>query len=409
MSEDDLSATTPMRQRLPMRPLVLFMLLLQLCLEAQRMGALSASSMFGNLLSIAETKTITRIGIDEGSEAAAYYKHDNSNLTSTPECTDEQREAINRQLMLSKPTSRFQLGWFTCPESSWLEEYFRDADGKRGSSAFLGISIGCNKGQDAVKLARVGSRSATFDVDRWLFMTVQSLRKHYETQKALDGVFICGRTKNEDVDVGDISRDAEVHCVEPLPVNFDLLRETSRALNYSESKGWHLTQAAISSIDGSIKFPRGRPGLEASGLHDCQGSSSSDCVDVPMYSLESYVRKHVNSRGPIDALQIDVEGWDFDVLFGSGDVLDRTKYLEFEYHNAGHWSSLSLVTAIELLETKGFTCYWADKKRLWRITGCIFDFYHDWHGWSNLACVHRTNKELAERMESLFLKVLTQW
>jgi hypothetical protein len=48
-----------------------------------------------------------------------------------------------------------------------------------------------------------------------------------------------------------------------------------------------------------------------------------------MYSLDSYVEKFVKSKGPINILNIDVEGWDFEVLFGASSVLDRTYYVEF--------------------------------------------------------------------------------
>ena len=71
------------------------------------------------------------------------------------------------------------------------------------------------------------------------------------------------------------------------------------------------------------------------------------CSDV---SLESYVAKHVKSLGPIDVLQIDVEGWDFDVLFGAGSVLDRTKYIEFEYSDIGHVSVLLHATLSPLVQ-----------------------------------------------------------
>lgn len=74
------------------------------------------------------------------------------------------------------------------------------------------------------------------------------------------------------------------------------------------------------------------------------------------------------------------------------------------------WKDLSLPTAVELLDVKGFTCYWADKAQLWRITGCMFDFYHRWHGWSNLACVHRSSSSLlAQIMEDMFVATLKSW
>ena len=39
-------------------------------------------------------------------------------------------------------------------------------------------------------------------------------------------------------------------------------------------------------------------------------------------------------------LSIDTEGRDFDVLFGASSTLDRTYYLEFEYHIDGDYPLL---------------------------------------------------------------------
>eukprot|EP00985_Skeletonema_marinoi_P017563 scaffold9675_cov143-Skeletonema_marinoi.AAC.5 len=65
-----------------------------------------------------------------------------------------------------------------------------------------------------------------------------------------------------------------------------------------------------------------------------------------MFSLEDYVAKYVKGRGPINILQIDGEGYDFDVLFGAGSVLDSTHYLEiFEYR-------YRLPDAVRLLDGK---------------------------------------------------------
>ena len=55
---------------------------------------------------------------------------------------------------------------------------------------------------------------------------------------------------------------------------------------------------------------------------------------------------------------------------------------------------------------KGFTCYWASSTYLWRITECYFDVYETWHGWSNVACVHRSYTKLSNRMENRFLLTL---
>ena len=60
-------------------------------------------------------------------------------------------------------------------------------------------------------------------------------------------------------------------------------------------------------------------------------AKSSSCDEVDILPLEKYDNKHVDSDGPIHILQIDVEGFDGDVMLGAGDgVLKRVEYHEFK-------------------------------------------------------------------------------
>ena len=102
-------------------------------------------------------------------------------------------------------------------------------------------------------------------------------------------------------------------------------------------EGFVVSHAAVSARNGVVKFPDGKAGLEGYRISNCDQTTdkNSFCVNVPMYSLDSYVQKFVKSRGPITFLSIDTEGWDFDVLFGGSSTIDRTFYLEFKYHEVG--------------------------------------------------------------------------
>lgn len=66
----------------------------------------------------------------------------------------------------------------------------------------------------------------------------------------------------------------------------------------------------------------------------------------------------------------------------------------------------SLIRVSVFFCTIGFSCYWLSGADLWRITECYFDVYNTWHYWSNVACVHRSYLNLAERMEIRFNKTL---
>jgi len=345
-----------------------------------------------------------------------------------PWCTKEQRINITKQL--SFPTDYDLKGmalrkiqklkwprarWLRCPNPSWLTSYYREESVKRVNSTsgsrsddedyFLGISVGCNKGHDAIRTARMGMFTPEFDANQWgkafhknATITRGGCKQEFSSQATINA--------------GSQSRTGEMHCIEPMPSTFHQLQAASEQLGL-HAKGLLLTHAAIAGIsEGTIRFPKASSenmGQENVGIHSCN-EYTEKCEDVPVYSLERYVERFVRKKHhPINILQIDVEGWDFDVLFGASSVLDKTHYLEFEYHNTGSWKNLHLQDAVMLLDGKGFVCYWAAAKRLWRITSCYFEFYNHWHGWSNIACVHSSQSGLYKRMEELFLETLKSW
>ncbi|KAK1738599.1 SAM-dependent methyltransferase, partial [Skeletonema marinoi] len=325
---------------------------------------------------------------------------------ASPLCTAEQMRKIAHQLMLtedkdinnsdtSKLYSPRLVHWFKCPKTSWIDKFYAE-ETDIGSSDFLGISVGCNKGHDAIRTARMGLSDATIDAHKW--------RDEFHSA----GGGVCSQENDEQYNVVFPQRKGEMHCIEPMPSTFSELHRAGDKLGL-KSKGMVFTHAAISSTSGAVNFPNISIGMEASSIGDCNSGTGKNCVEVRMFSLEDYVAKYVKGSGPINILQIDVEGYDFEVLFGAGSVLDSTHYLEFEYHRDGKWGNLHLQDAVRLLDGKGFTCYWSGENRLWRISGCYFEHYNYFRGWSNVACVHRSQKILYDRMEKVFTDLLEEW
>ena len=68
-----------------------------------------------------------------------------------------------------------------------------------------------------------------------------------------------------------------------------------------DNKKFVVSHAAISSSNGSVKFPDGESGSEAFGIDSCV-KGQSNCVDVPMYSLDSYAEQFVSSKGIVSLL-----------------------------------------------------------------------------------------------------------
>jgi hypothetical protein len=53
-----------------------------------------------------------------------------------------------------------------CPNPTWITNFYKE-EKDIGSSTFLGVNIGCNKGHDAIRAARMGMLNAEFDVNEW--------------------------------------------------------------------------------------------------------------------------------------------------------------------------------------------------------------------------------------------------
>lgn len=339
------------------------------------------------------------------------YKNNNAFIPGAKKCTNEQREKITKKFGFKEDEFfdsknfkhygilRVKMGfkWSQCVDATWIKKYYEDS---LFLDRFVGISVGCNKGFDAIETARMGFNNQRFNSSSWKNSTLFEL---------LAGA--CKQDKQEDILLKNSKiRYGEMHCIEPMPATFAKLQKASESLNLKD-QGLILSNIAISTVDSVIQFPSisSQSGIETFGIDSCMSNKvrrKSLCKNVTVYSLDSYVEKFVQSSGPIHILQVDVEGWDFNVLFGGGSALDRTHYLEFEYHNKGMWENLILTDAIRLLDAKGFTCYFAGKGDLLRLTECYFEIYKHWHGWSNIACAHRSQSDLANRMESLFLENL---
>jgi FkbM family methyltransferase len=113
------------------------------------------------------------------------------------------------------------------------------------------------------------------------------------------------------------------------------LQRAASETNY-DKLGFVVTHAAMSKEDGSVYFPRdSKVGVENKGISnaDCSKGNASSCINVKMYSLDTYVETFVPKGIHINYLSVDVEGWDFEVLLGGKrGALSRVHYLEFEYN-----------------------------------------------------------------------------
>lgn len=310
--------------------------------------------------------------------------------------------AKNANVRFSTPIMRAT----KCPDESWLRDYIFHNETVTTTQAsarpFLGINVGCNKGLDAVDMARQLSQNDTLGVDMWKASMPPSSKA------------VCGVPQDRPV-TGPLQSTGQVHCIEPMPSTVESLRWALTKTGYQD----HIlvTQAAVSNTSGSILFPSQASGVEGASLSDCAlVPTPASCTPVQVYSMDDYLNQVIGSIGAtaaaaapmIDMLLIDAEGFDYEVLQGARQTLKRVRYLTFEVHMAGQWMQHSLVHAVEVF-LGDFNCYWAGKGRLWRISDCLNPALRDlyeYKSWSNVACVNKREAALAETMEALFLRTI---
>lgn len=264
---------------------------------------------------------------------------------------------------------------------------------------FVAMSVGCNKGFDALNTLRRGTFDASLSKDDWGMEMSRDGNLHQS---------VCAQNVTLPFQVSpniQRPRRGTVHCFEPFPSTVKRLLRANENLGY-EKKGYKIIHAAVSKEEGIDKFQSASTaGYENGGLDNCRNDPNNpECNEiVQVLTLDRYVKENLPGDGPIHILQIDVEGYDADVLLGAGNqVLERVEYLEFEYNWMGSWKHQHLHDIVTMLDDIGFTCYWAGEQKLWRITGC-WQLYYDVHTWSNIACANRHRvPKLAEKMENVF-------
>jgi len=340
---------------------------------------------------------------------------------SIMECTPELVAAISEQMPYNRcPENEVPCVSHcietVCPEASWLERYYSEVVPQLPLTPFVGLSVGCNKGLDAVDTLRMGSNNPRFTKEEWRdAMFGDDIMSRFNSGACNQG---SGPTFPL-TDSNTFQRQAVMHCIEPVPATVERLQSSAQSLGWDTSdQRLVISPFAISKQDDSgLYFPtNAEPGKETLSFAHCVNPLLRDhfgCKQVPVYSLDTYGSEFMidelsNQDQNINVLSVDAEGYDFDILQGGHTMLSRAEYLEFEFHRYGQWKEQSLKDAVDMLDNIGFTCYWAGKGKLWRMTGqnCFLDHYET-KCWSNVACANRKLvPKLLDIMEETFMTTI---
>lgn len=222
-----------------------------------------------------------------------------------------------------------------CPDASWLRDYFeaKRSHQSKTKKSFLAINIGCNKGYDAVDLLRMGSNNPTFSRLAWKSAMPANTTKG-----------VCGQDKESETGLTSPSSFDDgaksstlVYCIEPMPSNFLALKKAAETLGWDDQL--KVLQLAMNNEDASsVLFPKPTPsnvGVEAVGISNGCYRRRDECDEVETSRLDVLISKEHLTDKQVNALLIDVEGYDFDVLQGGNSTLRNTEYVEFEFHHVG--------------------------------------------------------------------------
>lgn len=224
-------------------------------------------------------------------------------------------------------------------------------------------------------------------------------------KNGLNDMGACGAASKEDETVSE-SHLSSVRgfCIEPMAANFQVMTSSFSSLGYT-APFVTLTNAAVSSLPGWVRFSNGTAGAEGFGMDEADGGPDEPIPagGVPVLSLDQYVER--NKIDMIDWLSIDTEGNDARVIFGGSRLFaaQKVRVFEFEVHAVNHWLKSDLEDLIDLLDNYGYTCYWeTNNGNLVQISGCWAPPYNQ-HPWRNVACVLRT-EPIFELMDKLAWK-----
>ncbi len=331
-----------------------------------------------------------------------------------------------------------------CPQEGWLS-LFKESDMQSGRKKHYNIiNIGFNKGYNFATWLNVFAPSTNVDAKVWH----ESLKK----VQNIDSNDFCGVCNDcnappflssRPVTAGQIEPALHMVGVDLNKYNIDLvtsvMQKVRDAHNISENrltlKLLHAAGGSTSSVTttpdtppNKLKVPKCSAGNELCKISnpseptDQQTAIEFEYVDVVgvedliqhlLYvrqpTRESHLKQKTRLAKPtmplnkapkvhntdhmIDILHIDTEGNDCEVLKTAMETLkaQRVRALIFEYHKLGAWGTTQLKEVIEGIAQCNMECYFMGQNRLWPISGKCWDAQYEFHQWSNVMCILRSD------------------
>lgn len=152
------------------------------------------------------------------------------------------------------------------------------------------------------------------------------------------------------------SGDVEIHIFEPAPDNFELLKNN---IEINRLDNAVINNVAVSSESGTTLTINIYEDQAYNSVYVLDRVPFKSKVEVPVLSIDDYIRKRSINPDMIELVKIDVEGYEYNVLKGSSRLLTQysPKILCEISHANLIKSGLSPCDVIDYLLSYGYKCY----------------------------------------------------
>lgn len=158
-------------------------------------------------------------------------------------------------------------------------------------------------------------------------------------------------------------------CAQALSARFDRYEDIT------------IRNVAISDSTGFGCFIEDSSNSQHSHLVSSPSNDKDDNVQVPIVRLDD---EFSATDLRLDFLKIDTEGYDLKVLKGATALLERTRYIQFEYNASWAEAGCTLADALQYLQKLGFSVYLIRSSGLHPLQ---YDYWREYFRYSNfLAC-----------------------
>lgn len=119
-----------------------------------------------------------------------------------------------------------------------------------------------------------------------------------------------------------LGEDTRIYAFEPGENNIEQLQKNVCLNGYSERV--ELIQAAVGDTVGTAQFR-----IEAAGNknHVVEGETGTNITEVDLTTLDQFVRDHEIDYGEIDAIRMDAQGYEYNIIQGMSEILEESDTL----------------------------------------------------------------------------------